>query len=235
MEKIKCDIIILVVSSRGEIYDKLINNYWNNLIKFIKKCELSVKIIMIFGNDVKTDDLNIDFNSILILNTKENLIPGMLIKTLMSFEYVEKNYEYKHIFRTNLSSFLIIDELIKLSKKMDDKNIYAGVIGNCNRDLFISGAGCWLSRDNVNYILSNKKNIDYSIIEDVSIAKLMKNKIKTQLKRYDITNNININNKKLLLNNIIKDEHYHIRIKNPYNRHIDLDYMNEFTNILYTL
>jgi hypothetical protein len=50
MEKIKCDIIILVVSSRGEIYDKLINNYWNNLIKFIKKCELSVKIIMIFGH-----------------------------------------------------------------------------------------------------------------------------------------------------------------------------------------
>ena len=37
-------IIILVIASRGYIYDQLINIYWVKLIKYIKNNNLSIKL-----------------------------------------------------------------------------------------------------------------------------------------------------------------------------------------------
>jgi hypothetical protein len=229
------EIIILVISSRSEIYDNLINVYWKNLISYIKKHNHKIKVCMIYGKDITTDDLNIDNDDKLILNTSESYIPGILLKTLSAFKYIEDNYEYKHIFRTNLSSFLIIENLIKVSENLDNENVYAGVVGNTNNCQFVSGAGFWLSKDNILYILTNINSIDKSLIDDVSIGKILGEKKKILLKRYDITNDINVIDKEKLLNNIILDGHYHIRIKNVKNRNLDVDYMKSFTKILYIL
>lgn len=222
--------IIVVIASRSEIYDKFINNYWKYLIKYIKEHNYKIKIFMIFGNNVNIDDLNIDEDDKLILNTTESYNPGILLKTLMAFKYIEENYEYKHIFRTNLSSFLIINNLLTISKQLDNKNVYAGFNG-CYADIiFVSGSGFWLSRDNIIFLLET--HINNTIIDDVDIGYIFKLKKKIILNRYDICNNINIINKNELLNNIIKDGHYHIRIKND-DRNIDIDYITEFTKILY--
>ena len=61
----------------------------------------------------------------------------------------------------------------------------------------------------------------------------MKNKNIIQLPRYDLDKNINFKNKDELLSDIISKEHYHIRIKNPKNRLIDIDLFKTFTEILY--
>ena len=62
----------------------------------------------------------------------------------------------------------------------------------------------------------------------------MTDKNKQPLPRYNIVDNNNVENKKELLENIIKSNHFHIRIKNENNRNLDIEYMQEFTNILYS-
>lgn len=226
------DIILLVIASRSNIYDKLIEIYWKPFINYLKEKNYKIKVYLIFGNNIQIDDLELSNEDIIINNTLENLIPGVLKKTLESFRYIEENYEYKHILRTNLSSFFIVDNLIKVSKNLSNENIYAASICNYKNILFAEGAGIWLSRDNILFILNNENKLDFTLIDDVSIGYLMKDKKKTKLNRYQLVNNINYDNKKELLNYIITNNDYHIRIKNR-NRLIDLEYFKEFTEILY--
>ena len=65
---IKKDIVMLVIASRSDTYDQIINKYWSYLIKYIKENNYSIKIYLIFGNNVKTDDLNLNEDDKLILN-----------------------------------------------------------------------------------------------------------------------------------------------------------------------
>jgi hypothetical protein len=228
------DIIMLVIASRGDRYDRLINQYWSNLIRYIKKHNYNIKIYLLFGNDVETNDLQLQDDDKLILNRSETYIPGILNKTIDAFAIINSLYTYKHLIRTNLSSFFIIDQLIKISNTMNDNNIYNGVIGLYHDRIttFISGACMWLSRDNITYLLEHRANLDNNLIDDVSIGVLLQDKKKCSLERYDIPYT-DIEDKKSLLQYIIDHNHYHIRIKTD-NTTIDMNYMNAFTEILYS-
>jgi hypothetical protein len=119
---------------------------------------------------------------------------------------------------------------------LEDTNLYSGYNGLYKNSIpFISGAGIWLSRDNVQYIIDNQSSLDKQLIDDVAIGKLLINHKKGVLQRYDIINsNIEIQDKVTLLNNIINNNNFHIRIKsNTKNQEIDINYMNKFTEILY--
>lgn len=228
------DIVMLVIASRSDIYDQMINKYWCYLIKYIKENNYSIKIYLLFGNNVKTDDLNLNDDDKLILNTPESYMPGILIKTIESFKIINNLYDYKHIIRTNLSSFFIVENILKISENLNDNNIYAGVNGiqPAQNIPFVSGSGFWLSRDIVNIILNNKNKLNKNLVDDVSIGDLLSNINKSKLDRYDLTNGIEIFDKKKLIEDIIEKEHYHIRI-NSINKNLDIKYMNSFTEILY--
>lgn len=228
------DIVMLVIASRSDIYDQMINKYWCYLIKYIKENNYSIKIYLLFGNNVKTDDLNLNDDDKLILNTPESYMPGILIKTIESFKIINNLYDYKHIIRTNLSSFFIVENILKISENLNDNNIYAGVNGiqPAQNIPFVSGSGFWLSRDIVNIILNNKNKLNKNLVDDVSIGDLLSNINKSKLDRYDLTNGIEIFDKKKLIEDIIEKEHYHIRI-NSINKNLDIKYMKAFTELLY--
>lgn len=234
---IKKDIVMLVIASRSVIYDQMINKYWSYLIKYIKENNYSIKIYLIFGNNVKTDDLNLNEYDKLILNTPESYMPGILIKTIESFNIINNLYDYKHIIRTNLSSFFIVENILKISENLNDNNIYAGVNGiqPAQNIPFVSGSGFWLSRDIVNIILNNKNKLNINLVDDVSIGNILNNNNinKYILDRYNLVNGIEISDKKNLIEDIIKKEHYHIRI-NSNNKNLDIKYMKAFTELLYT-
>ena len=230
------DIVMLVIASRSDIYDQMINKYWCYLIKYIKENNYSIKIYLLFGNNVKTDDLNLNDDDKLILNTPESYMPGILIKTIESFKIINNLYDYKHIIRTNLSSFFIVENILKISENLNDNNIYAGVNGiqPAQNIPFVSGSGFWLSRDIVNIILNNKNKLNKNLVDDVSIGNILNNNNinKYILDRYNLVNGIEISDKKNLIEDIIKKEHYHIRI-NSNNKNLDIKYMKAFTELLY--
>jgi hypothetical protein len=229
------DIIIIIIASRSNIYDRLISNYWLPFLNFIKKNNYNIKLLFIFGNNIQILDLNIPNENIYISNSQDNLVPGILVKTMNVFEYIQTNYTYKHILRTNLSSFFILHNLIKLNINLPNNNLYAAVIGNYNNILFGSGAGFWMSSDIVDFILKNKTNIQYYLPDDVAIGKILEHIKIYNIPRYDLTNDISYNDdgKEQQLNNIINNNHYHVRIKNELNRNIDIDLITYFTKKLY--
>lgn len=164
-------------------------------------------------------------------------MPGILIKTIESFNIINNLYDYKHIIRTNLSSFFIVENILKISENLNDNNIYAGVNGiqPAQNIPFVSGSGFWLSRDIVNIILNNKNKLNINLVDDVSIGNILNNNNinKYILDRYNLVNGIEISDKKNLIEDIIKKEHYHIRI-NSNNKNLDIKYMKAFTELLYT-
>lgn len=221
------DLILLVIANTGEdYYCNFINEYWSHFIKYIEKHNNNnIVIFFVFGCGNNIEKINIDKKNIIIAdNIEENLHPGVLDKTIFGLEYINSIYNYKHILRTNLSSFFILDNLLNIHKSLSDSNIYAGVCA----PTFVSGSGFWLSRDNVNYILEHKALINYNIIwDDVAIGDLLKNLNKTDLPRYDIYENINIENS---LDSIQK--HYHIRVKTK-NRNDDIIILKQLTEYFY--
>ena len=118
---------------------------------------------------------------------------------------------------------------------------YAGFLGIPKNRLlnfkYVSGACIWLSKDNIDYIIKNKNNLDKTLIDDISIGKLLIHKKRTPLNTRYIINNNKQCNKKILLEEINKTNCDIIRIKNTNdnNRLLDNEYLQTFTNILYKI
>ena len=169
----------------------MIKNYWIPFINYIKQHKLYIKVFLLFGQQLK--NIQIDSDDIIIANTGEGYIPQILKKTIFAFEYVYNNYNYKHLIRTNLSSFFISNKLLELSNNLKEKNIYTG--RNGNKFVF------WLSKDVLLYVIENKNKLQYNIIDDVAIGNLLFNKFYNDsiTFRQDISEHNNYDN---LLNEI---------------------------------
>lgn len=116
------------------------------------------------------------------------------IKLFRALQYIEKSgIEYDYIYRTNLSSFIFIENFINWAGAISDENLYAGVIVKANlnhrwpyrfmRKLaerfhpgniipFASGAGFWISRKNVQRVLSDSK-LDFRLADDSMVGECL--------------------------------------------------------------
>ena len=253
----KYELIIGVIASRNNIYDNLVNIYWKYIIEYTNKKNLKLKIYLLYSNEFDSKIININKDNIHITNIKDSFIPGCLLKTISFMKYIKKKYNYKYFYRTNLSSFLIIDNLLKILKTFPNNNVYAGlpVLGNHGFPNyiknFISGAGFFLSNDLVDNIINNeKKLINIKKPDDVIIGKNFEKINKIYLKRFDIIptkswnsgaekyccdNFLNKDDIINILNSCVKKKHFHIRVKIDHNRNIDLNIMKIFTEKLYLL
>ena len=171
----KYKLIILIIASNGGVYD-IFTEYWNKYMN----THPDIKSFFIYGqssaNTSNVDHFFNSFNSLykdvsIISPTVESCIPGSLQKTIYSFEYIEKNFEYEYIMRTNLSSFFDINQLMVFINTLPKERLYCGK----NNRNYISGSCFILSKDVVKLIIQNKDRIDYNIIDDVSIGKLLRN------------------------------------------------------------
>ena len=226
------ELILLVIASRGEIYDKLIKHYWIPFIKHSQKYK-EIKIFLLFSSENKDGICNEIRDNELVFEDTDGFIPGILIKTINAFKLINEKYSYNKLLRTNLSSFFIINNMLKFSYSLSNTSLYAGFIGSYLNNKFCSGAGFWCSKDTIEYILENKDTIDYNKPDDVAIGLLFNDSTLKACPRFDIIHNVNISNKKIMLQNIINKGMYHIRIKNSKDRNLDILYIREFTDYLY--
>ena len=201
-------IIILILANDSGIYlecQKLWTTYMNlhpNIKSYFIKFDSELKTNILLNNNT------------IFIKGNESFIPGCLIKTIESINYVLKNEDFDFIFRTNMSSVVDLNKLYNFV--INNKNDYSGVIGRHNNINFASGAGILLSKQICSNLITYKNLLNYNLLDDVSIGLLFQsNNVSifplTRFEAYNYENNVNQITKEMIKN------YYHFRCKSDNN------------------
>lgn len=152
--------IILVIASPKPYY----NNCKIIMEKFMNS-HPNFKTFFIYGKANK--EKNIPSKNDLFFNCPESLRPGILMKSILAFQHILKNYDFDYVIRTNISTFWNLNQLDKLLNKLPNKNCVAGQI---QKKKFVTGTGIILSKNLVRYICNNKHKIRINRCDDVELS-----------------------------------------------------------------
>jgi len=196
--------ILIIASIDKELYKHYILTHWKDLLNN----NYSISIYFLLDNDKETIDFFKTHNLInyCIINAIDNCnsvspyIHGTLLtKTISAFDKLVDKYDV--YLRTNLSSFLKLDQLFEY---VQNNNIsYSGIwcwenalrsdllfhdkvginksiktldeLDKYPENTFFSGSCFFLNNNEVKYIVNNKDIIRYDIVDDVSFGLLFKN------------------------------------------------------------
>jgi len=242
----------LVLYSRSPIYDKMkeaLDKYYStfdNVITLYYTCDPNI------------DDMYKLDKNILYIKEEDTFIPGILKKTVKAFDYVYNNYnldDITYIIRSNISTIINFNEL-KNELYRNPINIYggghvinlhwidnnSGIVDNrWFNTQFASGTSIILQKEGMKFIIDNKDKLNYTIIDDVSIAILFRQYMELNANRINIFKFLFVplfiyNDKidKNILNNIINEKFifYRNRCINDENRQIDIIQMNAIIDTL---
>lgn len=108
----------------------------------------------------------------LLIRGDETYIPGILQKTISTFEYFNDELDqYDYVVRSNISTIIRFD---LLSKDLEKNSVdYGCALCWYSDSPYSSGTSIILSPRMVNNIIDNKTVIDYDVIDDVSIGKFI--------------------------------------------------------------
>ncbi len=134
---------------------------------------------------------------ILYIKGKETYIPGILEKTIRSFE-IFKNTNYDYLVRTNISS--IVDFKL-LSVYLTNNYIQYGgsKIWKLPDFKYVSGTCIIIHKDLLLKILENKNKLNYQVIDDLSLGIFVNKVLKINMTDFGIIYNTNKIKDKLIL------------------------------------
>tara|TARA_Y100000590_G_scaffold462481_1_gene626697 strand:+ start:423 stop:1322 length:900 start_codon:yes stop_codon:yes gene_type:complete len=167
-------ILILVLCSRNylsHISSKAQKKVWTkaseefNIIHYVGSLDSTVREM----NYIKENS-----NKYLTIETGDEY-SNIARKTLLAFEEVTSSYDFDYIFRTNTSSYINFNNLKGFISDNFEKLDYCGVTSIAEEgDKIASGAGFFLSRENIKLLLQNKEELDENLPDDVAIARMLK-------------------------------------------------------------
>lgn len=186
-------VIILIMSSSNSTYIKL-----ENCIKetWYKLKNEDVEVIFYKDNDRFIQKSNTpEFDGCDLILPISDGFYTLGQKTLMAFEWVNQNYNYDYIYRSNLGSFVDIKNLLLFLSDKPKDNLYCGIVGKdtfyLKREVeFASGSGYFLSKDLVDLVVKNKYIWNHNIVDDVALGELLSQfniKVDRRAKRKNIT------------------------------------------------
>jgi hypothetical protein len=209
MEKKHYTCIIVVVASND--YNNC-REVWN---KYMNKNE-NVKVFLVYGSN--TSEGIVPTENDLIFDIKESYgNEGVINKTIKAFEYINENFTYDFLVRTNITTFWDFDQLLLKLNTLPKERLYYGqddskyCVSDCEHVKWVQGIDVIITPDVVNEIC--KGNILKDLPEDVAFG-------------YFITNDLGINitdqekNERVdVVNRVFKEDEYtgiptHYRIKN---------------------
>jgi hypothetical protein len=239
-------LVLYSIDDKTPYYDSMYyitRKYYKNL--------LNVKTYYYcYSNDIDLDYKLVD--DLLLIKGEETYVPGILDKTIKTFEYFINNIdEYAYIVRSDISTIINFDLLSNKLSSYFNKSIYTGGLleklnwydyqgGIINNKYFgtnfIQGTCIIFTPNIIKFIINNKNLLDYSIVDDVALAILLKNYTNIEpfsicdYNEYYMTPNINddIN----LLKHIINNNNIIVYRNKNKDRNIDVSQMNMIVNIL---
>ena len=135
--------------------------------KFMNK-NPNIKTLYIYGNVDKSKVFETDHD--LYFDVSESLVPGILIKSIKSFEYVNEHYTYDYLIRTNLSTFWNFKKILKKIRKFPKKRCLAGPIKRHKPIPCVLGTGLIYSRDLVDILIKDQDKLNHKINDDMALS-----------------------------------------------------------------
>jgi hypothetical protein len=224
MDEINYDFIFLIISSDDlECYSKM-RLYAKQYLSLFKD---KIKFFFIeLRNDLDVDICEKD--DYIFVKGEESIRPGISVKTIESMKYVNENYKYDYLIRTNLSTLWNVNNLLNFKKSLPKYNFAGGFI---MFNTFISGTGIILSEDvSIELCKSFLITDEY---DDVVISNLIR---KLGYSLFNISDYrieyLTDNNPDKILHTDIENILYY-RIKNDKDRNIDLQLFKRIFSSLY--
>jgi hypothetical protein len=182
-------------------------------------------------------DMEIIGNDIFIKN-KETYIPGIFIKTIKALKYINDNYNYDYLIRTNVSSFFNIENMLKYLSNLPKEKYAIGFTLNLPKyGNFLHGTSTIITKDISHYLYQYYNNFDLKIEDDVLISLILKsqnitlNVLDESQIQFLIDDNYDESKPKFLEH----DNILYYRIKNNKDRNIDIMYFKFLLNKIYNI
>jgi hypothetical protein len=121
-----------------------------------------------------------------------------------------KDFDFDYIVRTNSSSYIDKFKIEEFLKNKPNEKFISGIIGRHESVNFVSGACFFMSKDIVNFILENEKDIDLNIIDDLSLGYFFQ-KHNIQITNKDVTR-FWADKEHIIKTHKISMEYFHYRI-----------------------
>lgn len=96
-----------------------------------------------------------------------------VIREFSLFKYFLEQTNARFLYMTNTSSYVNLDNLLKFSQSISSETITGGSLVKFEKFDFYSGSNRIFSRDVVEILLQNFKNVDYRLLNDVAIGKIL--------------------------------------------------------------
>jgi len=238
-------IVNLVLYSKNPEYDEM----YNITRKYYSRFHNVKTIYYRFNPDITTDYELID--DVLNIKGEETYVPGILDKTVKAFEYVNKNYTFDYLVRSNISTIINFDLLCEELQNQKTPIQYgagtkmvlnwldepSGIVDKTYfGTVYGSGTSIILSKDTLAKFLSKKQYIHYNLIDDVAIGVLFDEQIKdvkksfTDIRYFYSVPDVNGDPDKLLA--LIKDKPYIYYRNRQSSRKIDIEQMKIIADYL---
>lgn len=172
-----CILIIYSFSEQYALMKIILQNYYTRYNK-------EIYFYFLESNEKIENDIEFHGNTINIKLPETCL--NIMHKTVMSMEAVcNKHKDFDFLVRTNISTIIDIENLMKFLHSIPKNNIFCGgsimnlklLDHNCginDKSLFgtvyIQGTGIIMSKDIVTSVCNNKTKFNYSVVDDVSFG-----------------------------------------------------------------
>jgi hypothetical protein len=215
-------ILNLIIYNENEEYERQMKV---ELEIYLEQFENNVVFYFIAYRETQQDDIMIENNCIYIKG-KEGFVPQVLDKTIIALEYCIKylNINFDFFVRSNISS--VINFNLFPINELNYDNVYTGPyvlkldwldppyginsknIHKLKGTKYAQGTCIILSKDVCDYLLYHQKELDRTVIDDVSIGFLLSKIFKTsQIKKDKIYIVNTIDNDAFVIRNKTKDRY----------------------------
>lgn len=139
----------------------------------------NIRVFLVYGNQYSFEPQSYDlvYNDI-----EENYNPGMITKTVRAIEYIDANYDYDFLIRTNLSTFWHLDGLFSRLKNTPTQKCFTGSLISCrykdqSSPQYIAGVNLILSRDLVKHLIDDQDEMcQWKLPEDWAMSQVLINR-----------------------------------------------------------
>jgi hypothetical protein len=191
----------------------------------------NVKTIYYHFNEDLIHDYELK-DDILHIKGKETYIPGILDKTLKAFQYIDNNYNYDYLIRSNISTIVNFD---LLTEYLHDRPIQYG--GGLSNGYYASGTSIIFSKSVLKDVLQKREYMRTDFIDDVSIGLLIRDHLSNIEQHYIPENRFifipDLNGDRTKIIDLIKDQSYIFYRNRQPDRKIDVKQMNIIIDYLY--